>query len=166
MYKAESSLVRELVRQLRTARSPWGNVGVTREFSYQRGCTDVIAVTAKERNVVAFEAKLLRWRNALDQAYRNTCFAHTSFVVLPRETAAIASRFRAEFEKRNVGLCYLNGKKIVVVYRPQEQAPIEPWLSEAAAAAVRKWQYGSARTGIRGPKDLPRTPDAICVPSR
>jgi hypothetical protein len=167
MYKAESSLVREFVRQLRTTRSPWGIVQVTREFSYQRGCTDVVAVTAKEQQVVAFEAKLLRWRNALQQAYRNTCFAHSSFVVLPQETAGVASKFRAEFEKRNVGLCYLEGEKIVVVYRPQVQAPIEPWLSEAAtAAAVRTWQYGSARTGIGGPKDLPRTSDAICVPSR
>jgi hypothetical protein len=166
MYRAEVNLVRQLVRELRSSQSPWGNVQVAREFSYQRGRTDVVALMAGGRHLVAFEAKLLRWREALYQAYRNTCFAHTSFVVLPRDTAVIAEKFGAEFHRRNIGLCYLDGKKIVVIYRPEEQAPIEPWLSDLAAAAVRKRHYGTSRTGISGPKILPGTSNAVCETRR
>lgn len=161
MYKAELNLVRQLVRQLRSSRSPWGRVQVAREFSYQRGRTDVVALMAGGHHLVAFEAKLSRWRDALHQAYRNTCFAHTSFVVLPRDTAAIAEKFGAEFQRRNIGLCYPDGERIVVVYRPEEQIPIEPWLSEQAAAAAREWHYGASRTGVSGPKVLSGTTNAV-----
>jgi len=166
MYKIEQNLVKELVRQLRSSRSPWGTVDITQEFSYQRGRTDVVALADEGRHLIAFEAKLVRWRDAVHQAYRNTCFAHTSFVVLPRHTALIAEKYGAEFQRRNIGLCYLDDRKIVILHKPETQTPIEPWFFEQAVAAARKGHYGPARSRVYSAKDLPRTPDEVCGTSR
>ena len=160
MYSAEHNLVRELMRQLRSSRSPWGNVQVGREFSYQRGRVDVLALANKGQHLVAFEAKLVRWRDALHQAYRNTCFAHTSFVVLPKRTAMIAEKYGAEFQIRNIGLCYVDRDNVVVVHAPKAQVPLEPWLFEQAADMVRN-RYGPARSRASSSKDLPRTSHAV-----
>jgi hypothetical protein len=157
MHKGEHSLVREFVRRLRSSRSPWGKVQVAREFSYQRGRADVLALQDKGDHLIAFEAKLIRWRDALHQAYRNTCFAHTSFVLLPRRTAMIAERYEAEFRRRNIGLCYLEKDEVVVVHSPETQTPIEPWLLDQARAAARKSSNGPTRSRSGGPEDLPRT---------
>lgn len=161
MYRAEHNLVRELMRQLRSSQSPWGSVQVGHEFSYQRGRADVLALANEGQQLVAFEAKLVRWRDALQQAYRNTCFAHTSFVVLPKHTAMIAEKYGAEFQIRNVGLCYVHRRDVVVVHSPEAQAPLEPWLFEQAAEMVRKDSYGPARSRASSSKDLPGTPNAI-----
>ncbi len=78
-YKNEQHLVETFLRSL-TECSPWGSVNTSSEFFYQRGKTDVVAVD-EDGLVIAFEAKLTRWKKALQQAYRNTCFAHRSYVV-------------------------------------------------------------------------------------
>lgn len=142
MYKTEESLVNEFVRRLRAKTSPWGHVEVCREFDYSRGRVDILAVSGSHR-IVAFEAKLVKWRQALQQAYRNTCFAHSSYVLLPPKTAFRAQKCSADFVIRNVGLCYMTGGKITVILRPENRAPIEPWLSKAALSAV-KGRSGSA----------------------
>jgi hypothetical protein len=157
MHKVEDNLVREFVRQLRSSHSPWGKVRIAREFSYQRGRADVLALQDKGNHLVAFEAKLVRWRDALHQAYRNTCFAHTSFVLLPRRTAIIAERYEAEFRRRNIGLCYLEKGEVIVVHSPDAQNPIEPWLLDQARAAARKNSHGPTGSRSGSPEDLPRT---------
>ena len=48
--------------------------------------------------LMAFEAKLKDWRYGLDQAYRNTCFAHKSYVVVPEATALPTNRELAKDE--------------------------------------------------------------------
>jgi len=42
--------------------------------------------------LIAVEAKLKDWKYALHQAYRNTCFARQSFVLLPKAVALGDSR--------------------------------------------------------------------------
>ncbi len=119
---------------LQGASTPWGTVRVGEEFFYQRGRTDVIAVT-KEGCVLDFEAKLTRWRDALHQAYRNTCFAHRSYVVLPESTAKLAAQYLSEFQKRSVGLCYITEScEVVVALEASSVTPLLPWLSEQAVA--------------------------------
>jgi hypothetical protein len=108
---------------------------VIREFGYGRGTTDIVSV-GDDGEVVAFEAKLTRWRDALAQAYRNTCFAHRSFVVLPSLVAAKVSRFAAEFERRGVGLCAVQDGRLVVMQPAIRRDPVQPWLSEQAVAAA------------------------------
>jgi hypothetical protein len=131
MFANENALVERLVQRLNKPNSPWGALRLAREFDYLRGRTDVIAVT-DDRQVVAFEAKLTRWRDALHQAFRNRCFAHCSFVVLPKGTAIRAAKFEAEFRRRDVGLCYVENDDVVVMWHSEPSEPLQPWLSEQA----------------------------------
>ena len=137
MFSSEKALVNRFVRALKSDNTPWGTVQVSREFPYNRGKTDVIAVDDRQ-TVIAFEAKLTAWRDALQQAYRNTCFAHASYVVLPKDTATLAGRCLAEFEKRGVGLCYIDGPDVVILHTPSPSIPIEPWLACKAVSQARK----------------------------
>jgi hypothetical protein len=130
-FASEKTLVDSFVCQLAEGGPPWGPVQVATEFFYQRGRTDVIAYT-KDQSVIAIEAKLTDWRAALHQAYRNRCFAHQSYVLLPKETAFRAARYDGEFDRRQVGICYLEGEEIVVLKPAFDGAPIEPWLSQRA----------------------------------
>jgi hypothetical protein len=137
IYRSEKSLVDTFVRHLRSRESIWGKVRIRREFDFQRGRTDILAVDGRGQ-VFAFEAKLQKWRDALHQAYRNTCFAHESYVLLPSRAASIALQFPDEFEKRNVGLCYLDRGRVVVVRKATKQQPLQPWLRELAVRCSRE----------------------------
>ena len=109
---------------------------VAREFFYHRGRTDVVALTSTGR-ILAFEAKLKDWREALHQAYRNSCFAHGSYVVLPGPAATLAHRYSAEFESRHVGLCLVSRNRLEVLHEAKPLSPLQPWLSSLAAAQAR-----------------------------
>lgn len=131
------------VQSLRSKQSPWGTVKVSLEFDYQRGRPDILAVT-DEGHLIAFEVKLTKWREALHQAYRNTSFAHCSYVVLPQEIALKAQRLDGEFALRKVGICYIENEQIVIAFAAEKQLPLEPWLMKTACAAVFR-QNDSAR---------------------
>ena len=136
-YETEKALVDQFVNSLGAITSPWGALQTAREFFYQRGCTDVIAL-AEDGRILAFEAKLTKWRDALHQAYRNTCFAHSSYVLLPKGVAISAQRYTSEFLQRGVGLCYFGGDEegYVVLVEAGDTQPLEPWLSSQAALEV------------------------------
>jgi hypothetical protein len=129
-YNSERDLVETFLDNL-GAYSPWGDISTSSEFFYQRGKTDVVAV-GEDGLVLAFEAKLTRWREALQQAYRNTCFAHRSYVVLPKETALLAYRHTVAFNRRHVGICYVEGEEVVILEDAAEVLPLQPWLSAKA----------------------------------
>src|ERR1700687_6008944 len=130
-FANEKVLVDRLLSLLQSQSTFCGPVHVTPEFFYSRGRTDVVAV-AQDETLIAFEAKLTDWRTALHQAYRNTCFAHSSYVVLPKKAALLAFRFVGEFEKRGVGLCYVDDSSLVVLHESLHSAPLEPWLARDA----------------------------------
>lgn len=134
-FPNERSLVDSFVEHLQGTDCPWGPLDVAVEFFYQRGRVDIIGCTANG-DIVAFEAKLSRWRAALQQAYRNTCFAHRSYVLLPRAAALLAAQYEMEFIRRRVGLCYLVEGKLIVAFHPPRAEPIQPWLSAQAALCV------------------------------
>lgn len=134
-FENEKVLVESCVSQLDTEVSPWGIVQIATEFNYQRGRTDIIAYTT-DHSVVAIEAKLKDWRTALHQAYRNRCFAHWSYVLLPKEAALRAHRYSGEFERRQVGICYIWDSKLVVLHSAKRSAPFEPWLSLRAKSHI------------------------------
>ncbi len=161
MYKTERELVCRFVRRLSKPRNPWGTVRVSREFFYQRGRADVLALTDDGDHLIAFEAKLTKWRQALHQAYRNRCFAQSSYVLLPRAIAMAAERWSEEFRRRNVGLCYIEGARIVVVLAPDKLAPLEPWLWNQASEAVRKNRDARRRTRSRRTQNLQRSKVAV-----
>jgi len=130
-FANEKTLVNLFISQLSAERSPWGVVRVAKEFDYQRGRTDIVA-HALDDSVIAVEAKLNDWRTAMHQAFRNRCFAHRSYVLLPKDTAMRAHRFAGEFDRRRVGICYLGDAEIVVLHSATKCDPLEPWLSRRA----------------------------------
>lgn len=109
-YKYESDLVADFLSLLESESNPWGQMPYLTECNYSGGRTDILALNGNG-DLVAFEAKLVKWKSALNQAYRNTYFAQESYVLLPHCIADKATAFRSEFLERNVGLCSLsNGK--------------------------------------------------------
>jgi hypothetical protein len=137
-FTNEKTLVDRLLSLLQSQSTFCGLVRITPEFFYLRGRTDVVAV-AEDDSLIAFEAKLTDWRTALHQAYRNTCFAHSSYVVLPKKTALAAFRFVGEFERRGIGLCYVDDSALIVLRVSSHNQPIEPWLAyDAVSLALRQ----------------------------
>lgn len=132
-FTAEHVLVEHFLGVLEAKCSPWGPVRFIREFDYSRGRTDIVVIGDSDI-LIAVEAKLNDWKCALHQAYRNTCFAHRSFVLLPKRRALTAFSFLLEFERRRVGLCYIDDGKVVVLQDSPETAPLEPWLASEAIA--------------------------------
>jgi len=142
-YLNEQSLVNDFVQHVQLAVQPWGDVRVLREFLYRGGRTDVVLLTGAG-DVLAFEAKLNRWRIALHQAYRNTCYAHHSYVILPEDIALAAHRYAYEFDRRGVGLCYLRDGRLVVLRDSPRSEPLQPWLCSRARALA---EGGEAHVG-------------------
>lgn len=111
--------------------NPWGKLDIKREFMYSSGRADVIGVN-QDGKVIAFELKLEKWNEALNQAYRNTSYANCSYVVVPEKTALKAQQKLMLFSRRSVGLCYLRGKSIIIIFPAKYQEPIQPWLTNLA----------------------------------
>ncbi|WP_310570959.1 hypothetical protein [Gemmatimonas sp.] len=140
MTGSERDLVDKFAYVLASDSSPWGPVRFTREFDYRRGRTDVVALD-DSGEVIAVEAKLTRWRDALQQAYRNRCFAHSSYVLLPKPVALRAIRYAIDFEARGVGVCYFEGDELSIVLHAVRAEPLQPWLCQVA----EEWITGEMR---------------------
>ena len=97
-----------------------------------------MVAVAEDGAIIAFEAKLRKWRQALHQAYRNLCFAHRSYVVLPEKTALIAARYEEEFLTRGVGLCYVNDDELVILREAIANEPLQPRISDRASLHVSR----------------------------
>lgn len=134
-FASESQMVGVLIDLMAVGASPWNPARLATEFDYSGGRTDVI-VLLEGGMVIALEAKLLRWREALQQAYRNTCFAHRSLVVLPWAAAERAAQHRAEFERRHVGLCAVMPDSVIVLIEPGFVEPLLPSLTSKARACL------------------------------
>jgi len=129
-FANEQALVESFLARLGADGAPWSPQQVATEFYYQRGRTDVVFTA--DNAIIAVEAKLRDWREAMHQAFRNRCFAHRSYVLLPKPIAVRAYAFAGEFGRRNVGICYLEGDQIVVLHAATATEPVEPWLSRRA----------------------------------
>ncbi len=88
-----------------------------------------------EPELLAFEMKLKDWRRALSQAYRYSYFADQSIVVLPPETAQIASTHCERFELLGIGLWQFDADRgrIKPIHTPK---PAGPRNREAKAKAL------------------------------
>jgi len=135
MFSNEESLVQCFVQHLQSDSSPWGSMKFETEFFYQRGRTDLIGVVNGD-NIIAFEAKLQRWKSALQQAYRNKCFADNSYVILPNEHAIIAAQYEVEFRRRGIGLCGVSSDEITILFESAQNEPLQPWLKKQALVYI------------------------------
>jgi len=127
----EEDLVKNVCNVLASHSSPWNRVNFAVEFNFCRGRTDIIAVNPMNV-IIAFEAKLNRWRDALRQAYRNTCFANYSFVVLPDYVAGRVASEISDFEAHSVGLVSSSPGQLKILIHSPFHEPIQPWLSQDA----------------------------------
>lgn len=136
MYSREDLLVDDFISCIpKSSFAKNGLVGISKEFNYNRGRTDIILLT-NSNEVIAFEAKLYKWRDALHQAYRNTCFAHYSYILLPESVAKVAIQYEAEFAQRSVGICFISNKKIVVARQADQSTPLQNWLLKRAQSIL------------------------------
>jgi hypothetical protein len=155
-FRLERNLVAHFARCLRTGDTPWGRVKLAFEFDYVGGHTDVLAL-CQAGNLVAFEAKLARWRDALHQAYRTRCFAHRAYVVLPAGAARVAVQHESEFNRRRVGLCAVSSERgIDVLLDAAASSPFQPWVATRAMTALgpggTKGRCRQTRSSSKSPK--------------
>jgi phosphoglycolate phosphatase-like HAD superfamily hydrolase len=134
-YPDERSMVQELSALLTSQKGPVRCSQVASEFNYSSGRADLVGLS---RNDVlhAFEAKLLRWREAFEQARRNACFAHYCYVALPKRAADLAIKARDDFRRHGVGLLVLTGREARLAIRPRRNLPLLPWLTKVALARL------------------------------
>jgi GNAT superfamily N-acetyltransferase len=135
LYVTERDFVDDFLNGLDQPSSPWELSGYTEQFDYVSGRTDVVA-TDDAGHLVAFEAKLVTWREALFQAYRSRSFAHRAYVVLPPTPACEALRFEPEFRRRGVGICTLTNHGVAELLESLYAEPLLTWLSERARKAT------------------------------
>jgi hypothetical protein len=130
-YASEARLVSELSFHISSGNGPIFCKALGAEFNYASGRTDLIGVCS-DGKLHAFEAKLYKWRKAFDQARRNSCFAHYTYVVLPRQSAQTALTFTEKFRRLGVGLVILGRGQLTLAIKPKAQRPFVPWLTDAA----------------------------------
>lgn len=135
MYELESDLVKDFQTIISGAPNTFAIIAVASEFNYVEGKVDLIAKNSNG-DLIAFEAKLSRWRNALNQAYRNSSFAHYSYVVLPETTLENAVSAIDEFYRRGVGLCFFGTSGLRVEIPATRRNPIQPWLTDTAMSYI------------------------------
>lgn len=131
MFANEESLTCCFDEVLLRDKSPFSPKYIAREFDYREGRTDVILAN-EYGDLLAFEMKLEKWKQALNQAYRNSSFAHYSYIVLPSQAAKRAVKQENEFIKRGVGLCVVDGATIRIEIKAKRIEPLRPWLTESA----------------------------------
>ena len=135
VYTKEALLVRRFEECLNNFEKPFSIQKIANEFDYRSGRTDIIGIS-NSGELIAFEAKLKRWKDALNQAHKNFSFAHFSYVVLPNNAVNNALRQHYEFERRGVGLCSLDESSILIPIPGKRREPILPWLTESAVSFI------------------------------
>lgn len=132
----EADLIVHFVRLLKDGLFPLKCAGCVLEFPHQAGRTDVIGVNNIGR-VLAFEGKLTKWKDALQQARRNTAFAHYSYVLLPETKARVALKHKEQFRRFGVGLVTVGKSRSQVFIPAKWQKPLLPWLTASAKKAAK-----------------------------
>ena len=145
LYRLESHLVESFKYLLETKKILVDNSLIqdyANEYDYKNGRVDIVS-KSKYNELIAFEAKLYDWKKAMNQAYRNTSFAHYSFVLLPFDTALKALAWETEFKKRNVGIYSLKKEEPIILLHPDKKTPIQPWLTKRAIQFINTINHES-----------------------
>ena len=137
MYSYEAHLIDDFKSQISKENPVFKFNSIAFEFNYINGRTDIIAKKGDDC-LIAFEAKLKKWKKALNQAYRNTSFAHYSYVILPVVNISNALKNSFEFTKRGVGLCSISSEGISIEIEAKKNKPLLPWLTENAICYIEE----------------------------
>lgn len=133
MFESEEILTSVFDTALAGMDTPFVPKYTAAEFDYREGRTDIIACD-ESGNLLAFEMKLVKWKQALHQAYRNSSFAHYSYIVVPSYTAQRAIKYEYEFLRRGIGLCSIDTTAVKILISARWIEPLRPWLTETAKA--------------------------------
>jgi len=109
--------------------------------------------------IATVEVKVANWRKAVEQASRNSIFAHKSFVAFPQNTA---ERVRREevFQKTGIGLLGIsNDNEVQVIRRPVRRSP-RVWsyyyqLAYFAAKDIKETRHAFCSADSNSPGKLP-----------
>jgi len=135
MYTSEACLADDFSFVLSSKDGLFAHQFTASEFYYGEGKTDFVAVD-DAGDVMAFELKLSRWRDALHQAYRNSSFAHYSYVVMPLAGAKKAARQPKEFVRRGVGLIAVDDGMMKLCIDARREEPLRPWLTSNVVSFI------------------------------
>jgi len=114
----------------------------------------------RDAEVIAVEAKLSRWREAIDQATAYRRFANRSYVALPRETLERSKGIVPTCRSRGLGVLAVSSDGVHVVRRAPFHHPRSAgWVSLVARALAEDAVTGSSqsqaqratRAGARAP---------------
>lgn len=136
MYKSEAMLVQDFMAELSKQENTLNVSEFNVEFNYQNGRVDVVG-TLETGELISIEAKLNKWKKALNQAFRNTSFSHYSYVLLPKKIAENAKKYSHEFNRRSVGLCSFDESNIYIEISAKKSIPIQPWLTQSAISYIK-----------------------------
>lgn len=135
-YNSEIDLVEKAIALIEKPRNPLKIKGFAQEFNYLSGKTDIIAVT-RDKSIISIEAKLSKWKIAIQQAHKNISFSHYSFVLLPLKNAnQIFEQNSEEFKKRGIGLITIEFNRLKILIESNFHAPARPWLTDSAILHV------------------------------
>lgn len=148
IYAKEDELVTAFLALLEDNDHPWGEIHVSTEFNYQSGKTDVVACT-QNGEVIAFEAKLSKWKEAIHQAYRSTSYADYSYVLLPLDVAEKVAIYSSELSKRNIGVVSIVSDEIKVIYDAPKVDPIHKRLKSKVFEFICHNLDGVERNGLK-----------------
>lgn len=95
-----------------------------------------IKTWVSQSEIIAVEAKLTRWREALAQATVYRRYADRAFVLLPIASAAIASQHKDDFVAAGVGLLSYDGTKVSRVFSTPKVTE-HTWHREFAISRIR-----------------------------
>ncbi len=137
MYNLEKILVKDFKEHISCDNSPLEILTYATEFNYVSGKIDLLASNEKQQ-LIAFEAKLLKWKVALNQAYRNSSFAEYSYVVVPNNIIDRVKKFKNEFDKRGIGLISVNDEGIEIIFKSKYKKPIQPWLKQKGISFLNR----------------------------
>ncbi|MBS0659972.1 MAG: hypothetical protein JSR82_17165 [Verrucomicrobia bacterium] len=135
-FSAEAELVEHLAELINGGEHGFATTHLLSEFDYKGGKADLVAISP-DSEVYVFEAKITKWRKALEQAYRSSSYAHFVCVVLPARAAALASKRIDEFERRGVGLLQIQRGHLQTILAPKRSEPLLPWLTNTARENAR-----------------------------
>lgn len=119
MYERDPSLhhcVESLIRRQVLLRSRTGTVSLSPEFR-------------NKGRLIAIEAKLTKWRQAVTQATAYLRFADEAYVLLPEATAQRAMEARKDFRTARVGLLAQTAEGVRVLHR-EPGLGIHDWRRE------------------------------------
>lgn len=104
--------------------------------SRDRGVVEARASWVETAEIIAVEAKLTRWREALVQAASYRKYANRSFVMLPEKHAEVATQHAGLFRAAGVGLLSYSSRGVACKIAGRQARLHDSWHREFAISRV------------------------------